>query len=299
MLQSVEGYADWQARRDFALHSLGLVNRAFPALVMELKGYAEGAGASFEDLWTLCLEEEYEYVDKCTTIVTNGGKLTGHNEDWDISAQDGLCVLKKSIGSLTILELFYLNTLGGNAISINSHGIVQAINSLPIYKHQDGIPRNIMARWVSQARSLKEAVQGLLSHKRSSGYHHTLVDLIEGASLSIECSARKAYATKPVLPFVHTNHYIAQAYAFEEEDEDRLDSRMRYQLALKKAMPHMSETSLKELLGDRRGQHEHDVFNERTIARMVVNQDEMRASIWLLREKERGWVDYPIDFISH
>lgn len=40
------------------------------------------------------------------------------------------------------------------------------------------------------------------------------------------------------------------------------------------------------------------VFNERTIARVIVDLERSMAYVWLLRESEKGWIEYDIDFFS-
>ena len=45
-----------------------------------------------------------------------------------------------------------------------------------------------------------------------------------------------------------------------------------------------------KLLGDR------PVFNEKTVAKVIVDLSRMRVRIWLLREAEKGWVDYDVGF---
>src|SRR5262249_456737 len=120
---------EWQSRVERASKYIRYSTDAFPHLVEELRGYAQSARVPFEELWTLSLEDEVSAVplEKCTTIVTNHGALIAHNEDWENDAEDSVCVLRRKVGDLRVLELYYLNTLGGNAISINSHGFVHAV----------------------------------------------------------------------------------------------------------------------------------------------------------------------------
>ena len=72
----------------------------------ELKGYAKGAGVLIDDLWVLSLEDELSEADKCTTIITNNGKLIAHNEDWDTNSKDTICVLKKSVKNSGEMEFW-------------------------------------------------------------------------------------------------------------------------------------------------------------------------------------------------
>ena len=40
------------------------------------------------------------------------------------------------------------------------------------------------------------------------------------------------------------------------------------------------------------------LMNERTIGKMIVDMQEKNAYVWMLRENEKGWVEYSIDFIK-
>ena len=152
-----------------------LTEKLFPHLIEELKGYADAARVSFDDLWLLCIEDELpdSANDKCTTFVTNYGFLVAHNEDWNSVAKDEICILRQTVGDLTVFQLFYLNTLGGNSISINSHGFVHAVNTLTHTDRRVGVPRNIVARWLSETRSPESDYSKLQQMKRASGYHRT------------------------------------------------------------------------------------------------------------------------------
>ena len=60
----------------------------------------------------------------------------------------------------------------------------------------------------------------------------------------------------------------------------------------------MSEEELIEVVSDTSDGVKKSVFNERTIGRIIFNLKEGYAKVWLLREKDAGWVEYPLDFIN-
>jgi hypothetical protein len=289
---------DWKADRRRAGAYLGAATQVFPHLVEELRGYAEGAGAAFDDLWLLCLEDELEEeeAEKCTTIVTNGGSLIAHNEDWDAGAEDSICVLRKTVAGLTVFELTYLNTLGGNSISINGHGFVHAINSLTHTDHQVGVPKNLVARWLSETRAPDRDVHGLAALRRASGYHHCLVAL-DGRLWSVECSATRQALVRPEAPFVHTNHFLTRLSAWEGERRVT-GTRARYRCASANVRDAMSLEEVKRLAGDTSEGRTKSIFNDRTIARMIIDLPGMTAHVWLRREAAKGWLAYPLGFAA-
>src|SRR5690606_27823275 len=120
---------------------------------------------------------------------TNGGKLLLHNEDWDPEAANAVCVLEKTVGELTILELYYYGIpLGGSAVSINSNGTIQAINSLDHSDREVGVPKVVIARWLSESRDIVANLELIRGISRASGYNHVLVSR-DGQLFDVECSA--------------------------------------------------------------------------------------------------------------
>jgi len=288
----------WSANLERARSYVGITAMLFPQLIEEVHGYAEGARVCFEDAWALLLEDELaEFAhERCTTIITNGGSLIAHNEDWEVNAKESICVLRKTVGDVSILELFYVNSLGGNAISINSHGFVHAVNSLVHRDHQLGVPRNIVARWLSETKNPEVDFWTLARLPRSSGYHHNIVSP-DGRIWSIECTATRQTIVKPKSPYVHTNHYLTDLAKYEGGDGIR-GTRTRYRCASERVRKQMSLANVQDLLHDTSEGRSDSIFNNRTIAQMIVDVEQRTAYVWLRREDEKGWVPYPVGVAS-
>lgn len=268
----------------------------FPRYLEELQGYAKGAGVVFEDLWTLSLEDEAETQrkEKCTTVITNNGKLISHNEDWNKDSEDSVCVLLKSIGETKILEIFYFNTLGGNSISINSHGFIVAVNSLEHSGRQIGVPRNVIARWLSETNNPEFDAKKLKRIPRGAAYSLNFINR-EGAIWNIEYTSTKVFLNEPQSPFAHTNHYLIRelkTYEANIYSSSTLDRLLSAESGVKKKM---SIGDLKKLTGDMSKGSTRSIFNEKTIGRVVVDLNVKIAHIWLRREQARGWVEYRLD----
>lgn len=295
-LEWVQSEPEWPQKLHASQSYLVHAKRHFPHFIEELQGYATAAGVPFQHLWVLCMEDEWDDTEKCTTWVTNNGMLVGHNEDWASDAAHAVCLLKKTIQDLTIFELYYFNTLGGNSISINSHGMVHAINSLAHRDHQVGVPRNVIARWLSESPDPQADILTLPSIPRSAGYHHTFVSTT-GQLWSLECSARKQYLVYPRSPFVHTNHFLSELRSLEDDDGS-FASLERYDFASSHIQNNMTPTQVQTLMNDQSQGTVCSVFNERTIARMILDLESRQAHVWMLREKHKGWLTYPLDFLQ-
>lgn len=299
-LDSTRRDKQWQKKRERAKEYLAATTQYLPQYVREMEGYAHGAKVDFLDLWAESLEDDefdrYRTSDHCTSVVTNNGMLVSHNEDWAPDAANRLSVVQKTIGQLTIFELNYLTTLGGNSASVNSHGYVQLINSLTHTDWQMGVPHNVVARFMSETSDPEADFRKLATMQRATGYNHNLISL-QGQVWNIESTAKKQVLTRPSVPFVHTNHYLAEELK-EFEATTSSSTHNRYETAIRLVEPMMSIEGIKQLTGNASDGSDLSIFNERTIGRMVVNLAERVAHIWLRREAEKGWVEYPLDFIN-
>jgi hypothetical protein len=269
----------------------------FPNLVVELEAYASAAKVPLAELWALSCEAEASPAshEKCTTVVTNDGMLAAHNEDWDEGSERSLCIVKKILPQASVLELLYYDSpLGGNAISVNSHGYVQAINSLNHRDHRIGIPRNVLARWFSETHDVEQDFSALADLPRASGFNHVLVSPA-GEVFDIECSAMRQTLARPGSPYVHTNHYLSHDLVHLDDAEPDDSTFRRYARASQLVRPQMTLTDIEHLTADRSAGSEYSIFNANTIARTIVDRKAGIAKIWLKREKRAGWIDYPLD----
>lgn len=287
----------WALTLERAKEYLVATEADFPQYVEEIRGYAKGAAVDFLEFWARSLEDEFSFFrgEHCTSIITNDGKLIAHNEDWATDAADQICIIQKTVDGLTIFELNYFLTLGGNSASINSHGFVQLINTLTHTDWQMGAPRNVIARFMSETGDPVRDFERLRSVKRSTGYNHTIIGL-DGAMWNMETTAKHQVLLQPRSPFVHTNHYLSsQLSSFEAAVG--ATTRRRYEVASTRVQPHMSVQQLMDVTNDTTQGPDLSIFNERTIARMIINLEQRVAHCWLAREADKGWIAYPLTFL--
>ncbi len=283
----------WKKNVKDALSHLPETEQAFPHYLDELKGYARGAEIPFEALWTISIEEELGQENRCTTIITNNGSLIAHNEDAEKGAEESICILKKTLPHISIFELFYYNTLGGNSISVNSNGYIHAVNTLTSSDmRKTGIPRNVIARWLSETKSPETDYQKLCTFQRSSGYNHIFINQ-HGGLWNIESSALRQKMTYITSPFVHTNHFLTEIQSVEYND-NKNGTLNRYVSAVNQIRATMPTQQVRSMMSDKSGGTKRSIFNERTIARSVIDLKSKMISIWLAREKDKNWIEYPL-----
>jgi len=276
---------------------LAITEQFFPAYIEELKGYAKGIGVDFASYWLVFLNEELDlYPEKCTSIYTNNGLLIGHNEDFDDHFKKRICLVEKKVGDNTILELYYYNSLGGTACSVNSHGFVQTINTLHHTDERLGVPRNIIARWLSETENPDKDYEKMKTMMRSLGYSHTFTSL-SGNVINIESSANASHISHVGTPYIHTNHFLTDLKIYEANTGPNGNSHERYAKAAAGAKSAMTVPQMQNLLADVMTLTSNKLRASETIARVVIDLEEKNWWCWLAREKERGWVRYPIRFL--
>lgn len=291
---------NWSRKVAIAGQQIAITRRHLPRYVDEVEAYARAAGLPLAHVWVVMCEDELDDLatEKCTTVVTNGGSLLSHNEDWDEDAAEAICVLRRTLAGRTTLELHYYNTpLGGSALSVNSHGVVQAINSLSHSDGQIGVPRNVIARWLSETRDPEGDFRRLRQLLRSAGYNHVLVGG-RGQVFDIECSATRQVMFRPALPYAHTNHFLSDELADLEGAETGDSTYRRYRSACALLKDPMTLDEMFALNSDAAHGKQASIMNRDTIGKVVVDLEARVAHIWLSREARAGWVAYPLDFLA-
>ena len=286
----------WQDRVAAARERLALAEQhaCFSPYLRELEGYALAARVCLEDLWLLALEDDVP-ADRCTSFVTNGGRLAGHTEDWDEAAQDTLFVLRRSVGGASALELHYYYTMGGVGAGVSSRGWVQLVNSLWHSDHAAGVPGALIGRMLSDSadpsRDFRERIAPL-DGGRGLCFAHTLVSPANEI-VSIELSSTRGVCQQVQAPFLHANHYLQPAMAPFEATTNATHTFERYAHGKAHLQAAMTPSAFEQLLSDTSLGPSASVFNQRTIGRIIFDQDRQIAKIWLKREAHRGWIDYP------
>ncbi|OGK62653.1 hypothetical protein A2334_03225 [Candidatus Roizmanbacteria bacterium RIFOXYB2_FULL_38_10] len=226
--------APWDILIKKSLPFLDVTKKVFPQYIDEINGLANGAKIPFEKLWVFhCIDEvmEKQHIERCTSIFLkqeNGsGYIVGHNEDWDVWTGEYFFILKRTLDNKTVVELGLAGLISGGTICINSSGMIQAINSLYHTDYQIGIPKQIVARWLSSRESLEEVKEEFPKLRRAAGYCYNMSKKTK--VLSIESSARRYEFFETNKNYVHTNHYIGTLKEVEKQYKEEMQSLGRYQ----------------------------------------------------------------------
>lgn len=193
---------------------------AFPALVRELDGMAEGAGADPWELFAVNAFEELEpslgagagaAPERCTAFAAAGpeGTILAHNEQWYAGDRGGVAVVAAvpeegpAFVSPTVAACL-------PAVGLNAAGVGQAIMSLAALDDRVGVPRVLVSRHSLQAEGPEDAVARATAPGRAGGYGH-LFALSGGRVFTVETTSTDHRVLDGRA--AHTNHYLAPLLA--------------------------------------------------------------------------------------
>ncbi|HIH00673.1 TPA: hypothetical protein HA259_01070 [Thermoplasmata archaeon] len=182
-----------------------------PEYVEFLKGYSEGAGLKFEDLFVhFCLDER----GFCTDVLANGeatsdgSVLSAHTEDWDVDYAGHVVLIR---ARPTKGPRFMAMSLCGAEMDcgMNEEGFSFTGNSLYPDDMRVGVPKMFNSRRILGSRTMGEVLQAAFPEKRASSYNHNLCHRT-GEMYCVEGSATD-YELIPADEgwLVHTNHYVS------------------------------------------------------------------------------------------
>jgi len=228
----------WQGANIQARKYLPFAEERYPQYVDEIRGIAEGAGVSFDDLMVVNAMEAVTmdalHLTRCTSFAVNeqrtadGHVLLAHNEDWVPEDENDVYVVSaKPKDEPPFLAMTYGGLIPN--VGFNAYGIAQAIDSVYPNDSRIGIPRLVLARAVLASRRISGAIGRTLIPHRAAGYNHLIVHE-SGEMYAVEVSARRFDILHGTDGYItHTNHYLSPTMKeIEKDPEELISSRVRY-----------------------------------------------------------------------
>lgn len=205
--------------------------RAFPELMREIDGIAEGAEAPFEDvfLWNcrgdLPGNAGFTGAQGCTDVLIPGDgtaglpAVIGHNED-DAGelAGHGFMATARPAGGVAFASFCGPGLLPGHTFAVNAAGLVQTINHIRPRDQKAGIGRHIIARAVLGCRDIGSALALLARTDRAAGFHHNLGIRGDARLWSVEAPAGGCAVEEAAGPRAHANHLVFDAFADADQE---------------------------------------------------------------------------------
>lgn len=199
---------------------------AFPRLLREIEGIADGAGLPLDEIFLWNCRGDLRDLDPalddsgCTTVLLPGETaLIGHNEDGgaDLAGLCFLCQVEPDDGP-GFTAFCYPGMLPGHAFGVNRLGLVQTINNIRPHDLAVGVPRHVISRAVLDCRDLDQAVALLQRNDRAAGFHHALGQAGDPRLLSVEAPASGCAVREVRGPLAHANHLVADDYGDLDQD---------------------------------------------------------------------------------
>lgn len=194
--------------------------KRFPEYMTELEGIADGADADVKELFAFnCFEDKCSFrahEEKCTTIYWQGEgkKFIGHNEEEFTANYGRLLLVHAEINGTSFITLNYPMLLCGDTISINSHGLAQAIDTVyPIRVCAKGYARSFIGRALLDCKTLSQS-RKTFSTPTFEGLYLLAYSHREGKANGIESYHAKS-ASRDLNEdglFVHANHYLLSPF---------------------------------------------------------------------------------------
>lgn len=268
---------DGPRAREIAGAFLPRIEQYSAETAIEMRGIADGAGASLEDIVAINARTELLYGkhnpghdqpddDGCTGaialpgVTANGHLIHGQNWDWRDECADCAVVLHiapdKGPRALCFVEAGMMARAG-----MNSEGIALTGNFLECDgdARRQGIPVPVIRRQVLMTRALGDAVQTVLRAPRAFS-NNLMLSHAGGEAFDLEATPDEVFWMAPengVL--VHANHFVTQAARAKVRDTglimngDSLYRDRRVRAYLEPARGRITVDTFREAFQDRFG----------------------------------------------
>ncbi len=226
---------DWARVKEYSSRYLPIISEYNSDLIDEMRGIANGAGVAFEDILAINVRTEVMYglgelkaAAECTAFCVlpeaaeSGQLLLGQNWDWHPSAAESCVVLQIDEGEsspaiTTVVEAGLIGKFG-----LNSEGVGVVTNALvsDIDRGEPGIPYHVLLRTILSSTCFQDAVDVVLSAKRSSSANY-LIASKSGSAIDLEAAPGEVDAVFAIGPsdgtLAHANCFIAPNLTVEDE----------------------------------------------------------------------------------
>ena len=201
------------------------IEKQIPNVIEELKGIADGAGVSFDDvLLTNMFEEVYEAAPSrfglkpinaprqggtSFTVASGKKRFSGQNMEYSGNLQGKQLVIRYQYSNRQLLTYGFVGQIGG--VGVNSNGLSVFVTTLPQGKkrEQDGLGSTFVRRMLLEQNSVDSAIAKLAATPRFAGTNYILTDFTKGVIIESDAAdaiLREQTNEKPFV--VGTNHVL-------------------------------------------------------------------------------------------
>lgn len=199
-----------QAALRVALESIPLAERYSPSSMEEMRGTAEAAGVSLEDLMLLQIRNQLKSDDGGCTSLSIGqprsvDRIVAQNWDADPALDPFTIVLtRRPTGKPAFTTITQAGLIA--YIGFNDAGLGLCANTLPAPSRRLGVPHYFLLRGIYEATSLDEALTAVFRGDRAIPANVMLTTPQGPANLEITINAIHVLTGDGAGQVTHTNH---------------------------------------------------------------------------------------------
>jgi isopenicillin-N N-acyltransferase-like protein len=216
--------------------SLPLAERYAPDMVEELRGTAESARVSLDDLFLLQIRNQLQPAREagCTSFslapqrTTEGHAIVAQNWDSDPALDPFTIVLtRRPTGKPALMTVTQAGLIA--YIGMNSAGIAACLNTLPAPARIEGVPHYFTLRGIYEARSLDDAVYAVRRAPRAIPASIMLATPQGPANLEVTIDSVHVLQNEQLGCVTHTNHCVHEALtAINHQFPELIESHPRF-----------------------------------------------------------------------
>lgn len=258
----------WDDAKSMAIKFLPFLKREFPIYVQEMRGVAQGAGVTFEDILALNVRTEIAYGafkedgvgDGCTSLSwldsTTGKSWLAQNWDWREAQAENLVVLdiESDFGLPRIKMVSEAGIIG--KIGLNDHGVGVCFNAIRAKGvAYDKLPAHLGLRRILESETRFEAELALREFEIASACTMVAADPSGGAALEWSSQGVQKITTDKKERVFHTNHLLLEQDGIVDTQSPK-DTLARYERVQKLADDvegEVTTSAIQKILSDEDG----------------------------------------------
>ncbi len=214
----------WREAQLRAKSFIEYIEEYLPDGLEEMRGIAEGAKLSFDEILTINCRSEilFAFTDGCTclgvlsSMSKDGHTYLGQNWDWLRRAEEGVVIVKieepKAPRQIMCAEA---GIIGGKGL--NEAGVGVGLNALSVGRGQKGVPLHVMYRSILRQETISNAIGAVASAKRA-GAGNFAMGSSEDFLFNVEFTPDNfdVIGADDLTPLAHTNHYLSSIFQAQD-----------------------------------------------------------------------------------
>ena len=274
--------------------------QAFPELIREMQGMADGAKVTLDKIWVSNLIPELESLmpantktDHCTDIFshdTSGNFIQGHNEDWSEAVKPLWYFVRLSplagANFTACAGMAYPGTILGYAATWSKYMYSTQNTLFPRTTKTNGLACTFVQRratcgiGLSETTTLAQSIARLDTGGWAASASINLVSLTEGGMSNVEAYENGFDAMHVAMNYSHMNMF-KHLPSGEKADAGDASTEHRQKRVFSLPVPR-TVNEVAKVLGDTEGQQDgYPIYRTITLATLIVSEKTKELTVWV------------------